>query len=243
MTQEQAKPSTDDAALPAASARAPKRVSAKVAGPIKNPETPPALKRWTHDAVADLLVSRTALTEIDRASALSIVTRMSAHTIPAGEAVFREGALDSNYLVLILSGEAIVENNYGGQNDAMVLGLAGPGHIVGEMGVIDREPRSATVMAVTQLQVATLDAQALSDAIAADPRAGCAFLAALLRRTAQRLRAANKKLKTNTAIKRALDKELDAVNSVLDREMRARKAAFRALNEPRADQVFIPDHS
>lgn len=67
-------------------------------------------------------------------------------TYRAGEVLFHEGDV-SEFACRLVSGEAdVVKHNEG---EAVILGTAGPGEFVGEMGVIESLPRSATVRAVS----------------------------------------------------------------------------------------------
>lgn len=71
-------------------------------------------------------------------------------SIPAGKELVREG--DYSYeLLAIEEGEAKVER--GGEHIADI----GPGDVVGEMGVLSKEQRNATVVATTPMRLITLD--------------------------------------------------------------------------------------
>ena len=64
----------------------------------------------------------------------------------AGEVLFHEGEL-SEFVCRLVSGEAdVIKHNEG---EAVILGTARPGEFVGEIGVIENSPRSATVRAVS----------------------------------------------------------------------------------------------
>jgi CRP-like cAMP-binding protein len=65
-------------------------------------------------------------------------------SLPAGTTLMREGASGRQCFV-IADGEAVVQIE--GRDVAQV----GPGDIVGEMSLLDREPRSATVIATRPL--------------------------------------------------------------------------------------------
>jgi len=82
--------------------------------------------------------------ELDR-----LLPRMVTVRVPAGEAVFREGDEGDRYYV-IRSGEA--ELTVGGQ----VVTRMGPGGGFGELALLFGRPRSATVTALTDLELAAL---------------------------------------------------------------------------------------
>jgi CRP/FNR family cyclic AMP-dependent transcriptional regulator len=93
----------------------------------------------------------------------------------AGEVIFREGD-ESTGVAQITSGEVEVVRMLGGTS--IVLGRAGRGEFVGEMGVIERRPRSATVRALTEVTLHMLPRELFIERIAADRNLA---LSALLR--------------------------------------------------------------
>ena len=71
-------------------------------------------------------------------------------SVPAGKELVREG--DYSYdLLVIEDGTAKVER------DGRRLAELGPGDVVGEMGVLAREQRNATVTATSPMMLVTLD--------------------------------------------------------------------------------------
>ncbi len=175
-------------------------------------EFQPTQRKWSHIEVAKLLISHTALTELSLEDAQKIVQRMHTRFMKEGSVLVQEGtSASSNYMLLILSGEAVVENEGLKKKDALVLGVVSTGHIIGEMGLLDGEARSATCKAFTNMDVAVLDGQAVSELISTDPATGCKLLAALLQRTSSRLRTANQKLRVLTQINRSLEQEISSM--------------------------------
>ncbi|WP_445599170.1 cyclic nucleotide-binding domain-containing protein [Azospirillum sp. A39] len=83
-----------------------------------------------------------------------------------GDVLFREGDA-SDFACRVVEGKVVVVKESGGT--PMILGEAGPGDIVGEMGVVERKPRSATVRAAGDVTVEVLAAERLIDAIGGDP--------------------------------------------------------------------------
>src|SRR5262245_28699678 len=67
-------------------------------------------------------------------------------SFPAGSVLMRQGD-PSESLYVVVSGRVKVEREVGGGQPPLQLAELGPGEVVGEMGVLDREPRSATVTA------------------------------------------------------------------------------------------------
>lgn len=102
----------------------------------------------------------------------------------AGAVVFREGE-PSQAILLIARGEVeVVKSLRGGH---ILLGRAGAGEVVGEMGVIEGRPRSATVRVSAPVTGELLDRDAFLARISGDPK--LAFT--ILLRLSERLRAAN----------------------------------------------------
>lgn len=99
----------------------------------------------------------------------------------AGDAIIREGDA-SDFVARILEGRvAVVREHRGG---TIELGELGAGNFVGEMGVIERKPRSATILARTDVTVELIPADGFLERIAADPN----WAHALLFRLSERVR-------------------------------------------------------
>jgi CRP-like cAMP-binding protein len=115
------------------------------------------------------------------ASELEHIAKVSrAVEVPTGRTLCEQGRLPLDCM-LVESGRA----------DVLVAGrkvaTIGPGETIGEMGVLDHGPRSATVVARTPMRVRVIDAHDLDSLMARAPR----FSRALLRELAARVRAAN----------------------------------------------------
>ena len=83
-----------------------------------------------------------------------------------GETIIRQGDMgDTMYVVQEGQVEVVVE--HGGQE--VLLGLRGAGQPIGEMEIIERQPRSATVRARGQARVLTLDKKSFLRRVHEDP--------------------------------------------------------------------------
>jgi CRP/FNR family cyclic AMP-dependent transcriptional regulator len=80
--------------------------------------------------------------------------------------LFRQGD-PSDHVILILSGSADVLRETG--DDAIVLGTVHAGEFVGEMGVLEGRPRSATVRAAESVEAEMIERQAFLDRVSAEP--------------------------------------------------------------------------
>lgn len=101
----------------------------------------------------------------------------------AGDVLIRQGDRGEE-MVLLLSGAASVER------DGKVLATLGPNDVVGEMALIDRKPRTATVTVTEDCEVLVMHRQdfvALMDEVPG-------FTQQVLQSMAERLRAADEKL-------------------------------------------------
>jgi cAMP-binding proteins - catabolite gene activator and regulatory subunit of cAMP-dependent protein kinases len=98
-----------------------------------------------------------------------------------GDVLFREGD-PGDFVARILEGRVAVEKDHEGE--AIGLGELGPGDFVGEMGVIERKPRSATVRALAEVAVELIPADAFLERIATEP----AMARALLFRLSEKVR-------------------------------------------------------
>ena len=99
----------------------------------------------------------------------------------ANEILFRQGDA-SAWVVLVHSGVVEVLRETGA--DAILLGSASAGEFIGEMGVLEGRPRSATVRAVSDLEVELIEPQAFLERVSHDP----ALAHRLLVRMSARLR-------------------------------------------------------
>jgi hypothetical protein len=80
--------------------------------------------------------------------------------------LFRQGD-PSDHVILILSGSADVLRETG--DEAIVLGTVQAGEFVGEMGVLEGRPRSATVRAAEPVEAETIERQAFLERVSAEP--------------------------------------------------------------------------
>jgi CRP/FNR family transcriptional regulator, cyclic AMP receptor protein len=99
-----------------------------------------------------------------------------------GAALFLEGEI-ADRVFLVESGWVTLRTS-GPEGDEMILGLRGPGQVVGEMSALDGAPRSATAIAVDDVETTVIAASSLSALIDSD----AAIAGDLLRMLAQRLR-------------------------------------------------------
>jgi CRP/FNR family transcriptional regulator, cyclic AMP receptor protein len=173
---------------------------------FENPDLAP------EEVAARMLVTPTALDDLTVADAMKVVGYMRPSVIPAGTVFIEEGEIrKTDYMMLVLEGDIAVENELPGLNESMVVNVIGPGHLIGEMGLLDGSPRSATCTATTDIVVAVLTRTALMRLLKDEPRVGARLLLAISTRMAQRLRDTTRKLRTFAQMNKAMHEELQVV--------------------------------
>lgn len=165
------------------------------------------------EKAAQLLLTPTALADLSASDARVVTGFMLLRRVQMGSVFIREGELTHNdFMMLILEGDVAVESELASLNDTMVMSIIGPGSLIGEMGVLDGAPRSASCTASTDLTVAVLSREALLKLIKSQPAVAARFMLAVSKRLADRLREANRKIRTLGALSRALQEELDVAH-------------------------------
>jgi CRP/FNR family transcriptional regulator, cyclic AMP receptor protein len=147
--------------------------------------------------------------------ALEVVDVMRPVHLLADTLLFEEGDTEANdYMVLVLDGHLRAVGSTGAPGREIVISVVGPGSLLGEMGVLDGGPRSASCIAVTEVKLGVLSREALMTLVAQHPGAASRLLLGVARSMAERLREGNRRLRTVSQVTRALQSELDAVHAV-----------------------------
>ena len=111
---------------------------------------------------------------------------------PLGTEIIREGET-GDFMLLLLDGNVeIVKKDVRGL--AQIMGRVGPGKTLGEMSLIDGEPRFASCVALEPVTFAVLDREALSRILTEEPRVGVKLMMELLMLLNQRLRSVSAQL-------------------------------------------------
>jgi len=95
--------------------------------------------------------------------------------VPAGRVLIREGAVGWECYVLV-DGKVKVER------ESMLLNVLGPGTYFGELALLDKQPRSATVTALTDCTVLVMGPREFSSALDSIPGLSRKLLAGLAKR-------------------------------------------------------------
>jgi CRP-like cAMP-binding protein len=187
-----------------------------------------ATHRFSYEDGARLLVSELALPELAPADALRIVPFMNLTLARAGSVLFRAGGPGSQFIVMLLDGDAVVEGQLAGASEWIVLRTLLPGSLFGEMGAPDTMTRGVLVRATTDTCLATLDDETLAQLVAGQPQLACSLIKAVLGHVTRRLRAANNKIGTLNEINQALRAEWHA-ETKFDEATRARLTVLMTL--------------
>src|SRR6201984_2449973 len=90
-----------------------------------------------------------------------------------GHVLFREGG-PADCVFRLLSGAVDILRDLDG--DPILLGTVGAGQFIGEMGVVENRPRSATARAASEVEIEILTPMEFFDQITGSPRVVCALL-------------------------------------------------------------------
>ena len=169
---------------------------------------------------AQLLRSSTALIQLSEKEALTVVGYMEMRRCAEGEAIIRQGdsggSGDDGFMALVVEGEVTVETLNVSRIDAQTVNVLGPGHLMGEMSLMDGAARSATCTASTEVRCAVLNRDALEALIAEEPATAAKLLSAVALRLSRRLREADSKLQLYSQLVFSMQQEIDRLVPDLD---------------------------
>lgn len=166
----------------------------------------------TADRAAAMLCAPSALLQLNRDEARTIVAYMQPHRIPEGTTFITEGDIDNtDFMLLVLDGEVTVETIVVSRTAPITVTVLGPGSLIGEMGLLDGAPRSASCTAASDLRCAILTRDAMRQLLDAEPRTAAKLMMAISLRIAQRMRETQDKLKLYAQLTQAMNEELQAL--------------------------------
>jgi CRP-like cAMP-binding protein len=118
---------------------------------------------------------------------LALAARLRERALKQEQVLFREGDAGEE-MYFVRSGTILVSKSVTGRVE-QVLARMTAGDFFGEMTLIDRSPRSATIQAETAATLLALDRDNLNLLIELNPRAAAAFFRSLVQVFIERLRA------------------------------------------------------
>jgi CRP-like cAMP-binding protein len=177
--------------------------------------TPPRRRADLREHAVHLLMRAAPLAGMSLEEARTVVDAMRPLQLLADTLLFEEGdAVDNDYMVLVLEGQLRVVSSSGTLGGEVVISVIDPGSLVGEMGVIDGGPRSASCTALTDVKLGVLSRASLLALIETHPAAAARLMLGVAKGLADRLREGNRRLRTLSQLTRALQSELDAAHAV-----------------------------
>ena len=162
------------------------------------------------DRAAEMLSAPSALMQLSHPEARIIVAYMRPHKIPEGVTFIREGNTDdTDFMLLLLDGEVTIESIVVSRTAPITVTVLGPGSLIGEMGLLDGAPRSASCTAMSDLRCAILTRDAMNHLLNDDPRTAAKLMMAISLRIAQRMRENQDKLKLYAQLTQAMNEEIN----------------------------------
>lgn len=162
------------------------------------------------DLAAEMLTARSALMQLSHEEARAVVAYMRPHKIPEGTTFIREGdTKDTGFMLLVLDGEVTIENIVVSRTAPITVTVLGPGSLIGEMGLLDGSPRSASCIAMSDLRCAMLTRDGLNQLLNDDPRTAAKLMMAISLRIADRMRESQEKLKLYAQLTQAMNEEIN----------------------------------
>ncbi len=159
---------------------------------------------------AELLTAPTALMQLTKEEASVVVSYMKPRKISEGTTFIKEGDKnDTGYMMLVLDGEVTVETIVVSRRSPITVTVLGAGSLIGEMGLVDGEPRSASCTATSDLRCAVLTRSSLQDLMNEEPKIGGKLMMAVSLRIAERMRDTADKLKLYAQLTQAMQQEID----------------------------------
>lgn len=162
------------------------------------------------DRAAEMLCAPTALMQLSHEEARTVVSYMRPRRIPEGTTFIRErDTQDTGFMLLVLDGEVTIESIVVSRTQPITMTVLGPGSLIGEMGLLDGAPRSASCTAMTDVRCAVLTRSALNQLLADDPRSAAKLILAIGARISERMRDNQEKLKMYAQLTQAMNEEIN----------------------------------
>jgi CRP/FNR family transcriptional regulator, cyclic AMP receptor protein len=159
-------------------------------------------------SAAELLRSPPALLGLSDDEAKAVVAAMTLFDIPKGATLLHEhDRSTTGHMLLILDGEVSVEVDHAGPAP-VAISVLGAGSLIGEMSLLDGQPRSTHCSALSAVQAAGLSRQGLDRLIERQPRVAARLLAEMGSIIATRLRALSDQLRIYARLAESQQREI-----------------------------------
>ncbi|SFB86110.1 Cyclic nucleotide-binding domain-containing protein [Polaromonas sp. OV174] len=163
----------------------------------------------TAQLAAKLLITPCAMLQLTPEDARTVVRYMRLHRIAQGTTFIREGdTQNTGFMLLLIDGEVTVENIVVSRVEPITVTVLGQGSLIGEMGLLDGEPRAASCTASSHVRCASLSREALERLVQDAPAVAAKLMLAVSLRIAHRLRDNADKLKMYVQLTQVMQQEL-----------------------------------
>lgn len=139
-----------------------------------------------HDEFCGMLESSQMFNDLEWSEIEALSNYMKGYRVREGATLFREGE-NGNYMCLVIDGRVDVHKENRDFEDKIVTSIDS-GKTLGEMAMVDGEPRSATAIAATETTLAILTRDSFNRLIKEKPALGVKILMKISRLLSQRLR-------------------------------------------------------
>lgn len=140
------------------------------------------IKNDAHDSKANALRSTWLFSSCNRKEIALLESACDEVTVNAGSVLCEEGKVGKEFCLIISGTAKVTKNNH-------QVAILGPGDAFGELSLLDHLPRSATVIAETNMDLMVLPAREFTSVLEEIPSMALRLLEAM----AKRLRAADDK--------------------------------------------------
>jgi CRP-like cAMP-binding protein len=141
---------------------------------------------WFHDQLTAMITETSMFGDFSPEEVSALAGFMEVYRVQANDVVIRE-ADRGDYMVLLLDGSMEISKE-SSQHKEKVIAVVGPGKTLGEMSMIDGEPRFATCTAREITTFAVLTRDGLDQILREQPALGSRVLVQLVKLLSQRLR-------------------------------------------------------
>lgn len=162
------------------------------------------------ERAAALLCAPEGLMRLSLEEARVVVGYMTPAFIKAGTMFIKEGdSGDGGFMALLMDGDVVVEQITVQRSEPITLRVLGPGSLVGEMGLIDHVPRSASCTASSDVVCAILTRDGIDALVAEQPSTAAKLLLSVSAHIAERLRNTSRQLKLYARLATTMQEEIN----------------------------------
>jgi len=162
------------------------------------------------ERAAALLCAPDGLMRLSLDEARVVVGYMTPAFIKAGTTFITEGdSGDGGFMALLMEGDVVVEQITVQRSEPITLRVLGPGTLVGEMGLVDHVPRSASCTASSDVVCAILAREGIEALVAEQPATAAKLLLSVSAHIAERLRNTSRQLKLYARLATTMQEEIN----------------------------------